>query len=102
MGHLARHAHFGMQLREARGIRVDFGRKELQRDRLSELEIVRAVDLAHAPFADSSDDAIARIEDRAGLEPSVIDIGRGARPSAAAGHRFRTRALSTPCIASAL
>ena len=45
---LPRHPHFGVQLRQARRIAIDVGRQELQRDRLTELQVVGAEDLAHA------------------------------------------------------
>jgi hypothetical protein len=37
-------------------------RQELQRDRLAQLEVVGAVDLAHATAADQSDDAVAPLD----------------------------------------
>ena len=74
---------------EARRIAVDRLRQELQRDRLAELEVVGAVDLAHAALAEEADDAIALVEDRARLEPSMIDVGRRPRPAAARGDRLR-------------
>ncbi len=48
---LARHADFGMELCQPRRIAVDVGRQELQRDRLTELQIVGAIHLAHAAAA---------------------------------------------------
>src|SRR5678816_2508676 len=88
MRHLPRHAHFGMELGQARGVAIHRLGKELQRDRLSELEIVRAVDIAHAALAEAADDAIALVEDRPRLEPSMIDVGRRPRPAAARGNRL--------------
>ena len=52
MRHLPGHADFGVQLRQPGRIAVDVGRQELQRDRLAELEIVGAIDLAHAAAAE--------------------------------------------------
>ena len=63
---LPRHPHFGVELRQARGIAIDVGRQELQRDRLAELQIVGAIDLAHAAAAQPSDDAVAAAEKGSG------------------------------------
>ena len=71
--HLARHPHFGVELRQPRGIAIDVRRQELQRDRLTELQIVGAVDLAHAAAAEAADDAVAAAEEGAGREAAVID-----------------------------
>ena len=97
---LARHPHFGVQLRQPRRVAIDVGRQELQRDRLTELEIVRAEHFAHPAAAQPSDDAIAAAEDGAGREAAVIDrAGRGepagrrrvALGTAAPGRRRRLR-----------
>ena len=78
MRDLARHPHFGVELRQPRRIAVDVRRQELQRDRLAELQVVGAVDLAHAAAAEPPDDAVASAEERAGLEAAVVDrAGRG-------------------------
>ncbi len=87
--HLARHAHFGVQLRQLRRIAVDVGGQELERDRLTELEIVGAINLAHPAAPAALDDAIAAAEQRARREATVVDgSGRG-EPAArhAAGWR---------------
>ncbi len=81
MGHLTRHPHLGVQLREACGILVHAGRKELQRDRLTQLE--GAKDLSHAAAAEASDDPVPGSEDVAWLESSVIDPARRGQPAAA-------------------
>jgi hypothetical protein len=73
MRHLPCHADFGVQLRQPRGIAIDLGRQELQRHRLTELQIVRAIDLAHAAAAQPSDDAVTAPEERSGREAAVID-----------------------------
>ena len=85
MRHLARHPHFGVQLRQPRGILIDFRRQELERDRLPELEVVGAEDLAHAAAAEASDDAVAGAEDVAGRKASVVDGAGGREPSAGRG-----------------
>ena len=59
MRDLPRHPHFGVELRQARGIAIDGLRQELQRDGLAELQIVGAVDLAHPALAEPPDDAVA-------------------------------------------
>jgi hypothetical protein len=64
-----------VQLRQARGIVVHFRWEELQRDRLTELQIVGAEDFAHAAAAESADDPVAAAEDRAGSEAAMIDAG---------------------------
>ncbi len=80
--HLTCHADFGVELRQARRVAIDVGRQKLERDLLSELQIVGAVDLAHAAAADALDDAIAAAEERARLESAVVDRARGGEPSA--------------------
>ena len=64
---LPRHPHFGVQLRQSRWIAIDIRRQELQRDRLSELQVVCAVDLAHAAAAEAFDDAVSAAEKSARL-----------------------------------
>ena len=46
--------------------------QELQRDRLPELQVVGAVDLAHAAAPDEADDAVALDEERAGVEARAV------------------------------
>ena len=58
----ARVAHFVVELREARRVVSQVVGQELQRDRLTEPEIVGAVDLAHAAAAEQPDDAVAAVE----------------------------------------
>ena len=67
--------HFGVKLREARGIVIDVGGQELQGDRKAKAEIVGAIDLAHAAAAEPSEDAIPRVEDCSRCEASMIDVG---------------------------
>ena len=90
MRHLPRHPHFGVQLRQPRRIAIDFLRQELQRDRLPELEVVGAIDLAHAAAPEASDDAVAAVEEGAGREAAVIDRVGARQP--AAGRRCQLRA----------
>ena len=77
MRHLTRHPHFGVELRQARGILVDVGRQELQRDWLAELQIVSSKDFAHPAASESLDDPVAPAEEGAGLEAAVVDRARG-------------------------
>jgi hypothetical protein len=78
---LPRHADFGVELAQPRGIPVDVGRQELQRDGLAELQVVGAVHLAHAAPAEPSDDAVAAAEERAGRETAVVDGAGIGEPS---------------------
>ena len=92
MGHLTRHPHLGVQLREACGILVHAGRKELQRDRLTEFQGIGAEDLSHTAAAEASDDAVSGAEDVAWLKSSVVDrAGRG-QPAATGRAIARRRA----------
>ena len=70
---LARHPDFSVELGQAGGVLVDVGREKLERDRLPELQVVCAVDLAHAAAAETLDDAVAPAEERARFEAAVID-----------------------------
>jgi hypothetical protein len=62
-----------MELGELDGIALEVTREELERDRLTEPQIIGAVDLAHAAFAQPADDAIAIGHDGSWLEPPVVD-----------------------------
>ena len=73
MRHLPRHPHFGVELREPRGIAIDRLGQEFQRDRLAELQVVGAIDLTHAALCRAADDAVAPAEEGAGREAAVID-----------------------------
>ena len=63
MRDLSADAHFFVK---ARGVAVM--REKLQRDALTEFEIVGAVDLAHPALSDQRHDAVTLAEDRAGRE----------------------------------
>ena len=65
-------AHFVVELREARRIVRDVVGQELEGDRLSELEVVGAVDLAHAAAPERRDDAEAAGEDGARREAAPV------------------------------
>jgi hypothetical protein len=68
MGDLTCEANLGAKAFEAGGIDGDFWREEFERDGGAELEIVGAIDLAHAALAQEPDDAIAIGEGLAWLE----------------------------------
>ncbi len=61
---LPRHANLVAQACQRRRIVGEMGGQELQRDRLAELQVVGAVDLAHAAPAEQPDDAVALAESR--------------------------------------
>ena len=82
--------------------------QELQRDRLAELEVVGAVDLAHAAAAEQADDPVALREHRAGQEvprcrsrgrpengeppaAGVLRVGSSSEPETAAPHEPQKR-----------
>ena len=81
MRNLPRHAHFGVELHQARRIAIELRRQELQRDRLPQLQIVGAVDLAHPASSEPADDPIASAEKRAGREAPVIDFTAAREPA---------------------
>ena len=81
MRDLPRHAHFGVKLCQPRGIAIDIGRKKLERDRLSELQIVGAIHLAHPALAEPANHAIAPAENGARLKASVIDRAGASEPA---------------------
>ena len=83
MGDLARQADFGVELGEARGVAVERFGEELERDRLAELQVVGAIDLAHAAAAEPADDAVTAVEDRAGRKAAVVDRVGGGEPAPA-------------------
>jgi hypothetical protein len=85
VGNLTSHPHFGVKLCEPRGIAVDVRRQKLQRDRLTELEIVCPVHFPHSAFTPALDDAIAAAEERAGPEAPVIDSARAREPAVRRG-----------------
>ena len=64
MGDRARDADFVVELRKARGIVNEMIGEKLERDCLSELEVVGPVDLAHAAAPQERDNAEAAGEDR--------------------------------------
>ncbi len=65
--------------------------QKLQRDGLPEPEIVSAIDLAHAAFAEQSDNPISAVEQRAWCESAVADRVRRGQPPAVGFRRSRGR-----------
>ena len=104
MRDLARHAHFGVQLREPGGIAVDIRGEKLEGDRLSELQIIGAINLAHAALAEPAKHSIPSAENGAGLEASVIDRAGACQPArrgrdgGGAGRGDRARCGRAVCI----
>ena len=70
---LARHAHFTMKPRERGAVTQQMFGKELQRDRLTQFQVIGAIDFAHAAFANQAHDAITLCQHRARHEARVID-----------------------------
>ena len=70
MGQLPRDPHFGEEALPAHGIIGELGRKELQRNRLPQLQIIGAIDFPHSAAAEQPDDAVAVGQDRSGSESS--------------------------------
>ena len=78
MRDLPRGPDFVVKLREPDRLVTQRVGQKLQRDRLTEPEIVSPIHLAHAAFAEQADDAIAAVEQRAWRETAVADrVGRG-------------------------
>jgi hypothetical protein len=63
-------AHFGEEAFPAHRIGRQRTREEFQCDRLAQLQIICAIDLAHSAAAEQPDDAVAVHENRAGCESS--------------------------------
>ena len=80
---------------EARRVVGDVGGQELQRDRLAELQVVGAVDLAHAAAAEQADDAVAAGEQGAGREAPVRIARQNPRDRGHAGPRHGARRLGS-------
>jgi hypothetical protein len=71
--HLARRANLVVKLRESYGVASHVVGQELQCDRLSESQIVGAIDLSHPAAAEESDHAVAAVENRPGGKAAVAD-----------------------------
>ena len=55
-------------------------RQELERDRLSELQVFGSIDFAHAAAAQQADDAVAAGQHRAGNELRAVERVRRRQP----------------------
>jgi len=74
---LARDSHFGEEARQQVLIFRGGRWQKFKRDRLPQLQIARAIYLAHAASADESNDAVALGEHGAGGETAFIEgVGR--------------------------
>jgi hypothetical protein len=82
MRHLTRCPDFVVELCEPDGIAGHRVRQKLERHRLTEPQVVRAIHLAHSAAAEQADDAIAAIEHCAWSETSVADRIRRCEPAA--------------------
>ncbi len=80
------HAHLAVEAREALPVLVEAVGQELEGDRLLELQVVGAVDLAHPAPADQPDDPVAAGQDRPGHEPLA-----GRAPGAVRGRDLPVR-----------
>ena len=91
------HPDLAVEAGEPLAVRVEAVGQELEGDRLLELQVVGAVDLAHPAAAEEPDDAVAAGQDRAGHEPLAAGAPGPARggPLAARGRRRRGGARGT-------
>jgi len=61
---------------QSSGIAFEFDGQEFERDRLAELEILGAVNLAHPTATEQTDDAVALADQGAGSKPPAVERGR--------------------------
>ena len=87
MRDLARDPDLGVESGEPIGLVRHRVGQELERDGLAELEVVRAVDLAHAAAPEQSSDAVSIDQERARGE-SAVERTRACRQGHAAGDRM--------------
>ena len=73
MRHLAGDTHFAIEALHGCGILREIPGKKFKSDRLAQPEIVRAIDFAHAAFAQQTNDAIALCENRSRHETRVVN-----------------------------
>jgi hypothetical protein len=78
---LARVPHLAAEALEHVGPLGECSAEELERHRLRELEVVGAVDLAHAAAAEEPDHPVASGEHLAGLERGAPEAPRGVEPA---------------------
>ncbi len=94
--------HLGVEALEAARRPRRASGQELERDRLAELQVVGAVDLAHAAAAEQPDDAVALGEHGPGREiPPIRSIRRRqSRPTGSEGETRRRAASISDGVAS--
>ena len=73
MRNLSCDPHLVMESLELVGVVRKRRRKELERDRLPQLQIVRPIDLPHAALAEKTDYAVTLREHRARRKPGLVD-----------------------------
>jgi len=71
-----RHPHFSQEPIEPLGVVFDFRGEELQRHRLTELQVIGAVDLAHAAAAEQADHPVPAGDDSARQELALCGGAR--------------------------
>ena len=76
MRDLPRQPNFLMEAREPVGVIRDLLRQEFQSDRLSELQVFRSIDFAHAAATQQANDAVAAGQHRAGNELRAVESVR--------------------------
>ena len=64
--------HFAMKPRQRRTIK-ECGRKKLERDGLTQFQIVGAIDFTHSAFAKEPNDPIAFSQNSSRHETSIVD-----------------------------
>ncbi len=73
MGDLPGDPHLVEEALQSTGVLLELLRKELERHRLAELQVVGAVDLAHPAAAEQTDDAVSLPKHRSGDEAGSIE-----------------------------
>jgi hypothetical protein len=71
MGHLARDTHLPKEPLKSLGVTFQIWWKKLERDRLTDLEVVGAIDFSHPAAPRERDDSISIPEEGSGEEASV-------------------------------
>jgi hypothetical protein len=70
-----------VELREPHRVLREIHRQELERDLLSEAQVVGPVHLAHAAPPEQAEDAVAVVEDHPGSEAAVVDRAGRVQPA---------------------
>ena len=90
MRDLERHPDFGQEPLKPFGVALDVAREEFERDSLTELEIIGAIDLAHAAAAEQAHHAVPAGENGAREEPAAVARGAVSPRSRRPRRRHRT------------